>query len=101
MSRVGNITLIAVLCVGLLAAATVFAMNASEPSQPGGPTVDVLISQLGSDDEAVSRNAEIQIRELGKGALPHLDQAAKSSDPRLASRARKLLREMTGADGVQ
>lgn len=101
MSRVGNIALIVFLCGGLLATATVFALKDSQPSQPGGPTVDVLISQLGDEDEGVSRNAELQLRELGKEALPYLDQAARSSDPHLASRARKLLRELVDADGVQ
>lgn len=101
MSRVGNIALIVVLCGGLLAAATVFALRDSQPSQPGGPTVDVLISELGSEDDGVSRNAEIQLRELGKETLPYLDQASKSSDPHLASRARKLMRELVDADGVQ
>ena len=91
--RIGNTILIVVLTLGLLATATVFALRGS-PSQPEGPTVEMLIVQLADGNEQVSRNAERALLDLGTDAIPYLDRATKSADPLLAARARRLLEDL-------
>lgn len=91
--RVGNTILIVLLTVGLLSAATFFALK-DTPTQPAGPTVDFLIVQLANGDEQVSKEAELALLGLGSEAIPYLDRASRSSDRILASRARRLLKQI-------
>ena len=99
MTRIGNLLLIIVLTAGLLATATLFALRDAQPSQPDTPTVEMLMVQMGDEDETVAAQATLALRALGAEARPHLQRAARSSDTLLASRARRLLNEPSDPAG--
>jgi len=102
MVRVGNIILIVVLSLGLLAAATFAVFIDEPPVVTGMPSMDLLIVRLADQDEGVSRSAEEALLGLDREAIPYLDAASKSSDPILAGRARLLLKKILSVDqGVE
>ena len=100
MTRVGNVILIVLLTGGLLAAVTFVAIQSDPPqAQPVGESMEMLIVQLGDDDEATWKAAEAELRRLGEQALPHLERATRSADAMLATRSRRLFDKLTDPAG--
>jgi hypothetical protein len=56
--------------------------------------IPALIKQLGDDSPKIREEASLKLRQLGKEALPALEQAAKSKDPEVAARAHAISRQI-------
>jgi len=84
---------------GFIAASILLApISFAEPAPAPTPTKDeipALIKQLGDDKPQGSHQASQQLRKLGGDALPALEQARKSDDPEVATRAQTITRKST------
>src|SRR5262245_20567554 len=85
-----NLVGMIVLCLAVTAGAVTLALRTPTPSHDG-PQVDHLIRCLGDADPDLRREAERELKQLGRKAEPALKIAANGSDPELAQRARALL----------
>lgn len=72
----------------LLALALLFAQD--------GAQIADLIKKLGSDDFEQRQKADEELRKIGKAVIPQLEEAAKSKDLEVASRAKAILRALKG-----
>lgn len=61
-----------------------------------GTRIADLVKKLGSDDFEQRQKADKELRKIGKAAIPHLEEAARSKDLEVASRARAILRALRG-----
>jgi len=61
--------------------------------------ISELVKQLGDDRIAVREAAERKIRQMGKGAIPQLQKAAKTGDLEIASRIKKIIGSLTDTGG--
>jgi len=85
-----NIVGMVVLCLAVFAGAAVLALR-STPKRVETPRVGRLIRLLADTDPDLRREAELELKELGKKAEPALKEAAEGSDPVVAERARAIL----------
>ena len=85
-----NVIGMIVLCLGVAAGAAVLALRAPA-SKIDSPRVDRLIRRLGDTDPDLRRDAERELKELGKKAELALKEAARGTDPIIAERARAIL----------
>lgn len=92
-----RVALIVVLSGGVVAGAAALALRRSGDEDPQKGRVEFLVRSLGDPNPDVRRRSEEELRRLGPGALAALREASRSSDPRVAERALKLLREMEAA----
>lgn len=72
---------------------TLFALVALWAAQDDGRIAD-LVRRLGSDDLERRQKADEELRRIGRAAIPHLEAAARSEDPEVASRARAILKAL-------
>lgn len=72
-------------CIGAIAQAV---PPATQPSE-----IDTLIHQLGDENYTARRSAIRRLREIGKPAVPALQEALKSDDPEIHFRADELIEE--------
>ena len=56
--------------------------------------IPALIKQLGDDSPKIREEASQKLRQVGKEALPALEQAARSKDPEVAARAHAISRQI-------
>jgi hypothetical protein len=56
--------------------------------------IPALVKQLGDDSPKIREEASQKLRQLGKEALPALEQATKSKDPEVAARAHAISRQI-------
>src|SRR5688500_2992293 len=84
-----NIIGMVVLCLAVASGAAVMALRAS-PVRGGAPRVDRLIRRLAATGPALRREAEQELKDLGRKAEPALKEAARGSDA-VAERARAIL----------
>lgn len=101
MVRILNLVAIIALSGGLIATAAVLATSGDEPSQPASPDVEFLLQKLADADHQTSLDAERDLLKLGEKVRADLERAAKSPNPRLASRAQKVLAALATPTGVQ
>lgn len=87
-----SIVIAAFACIALSLA---LVLRADRPTtRPTDSKVSELITKLGHEDFRVRESAQEDLRKIGKSALPDLQQATKSPDPEVATRAEALVREM-------
>lgn len=63
-------------------------------TQPVDPAVRLLIFQLGDPDAAVREAASKKLRDMGKAALPALEQMADADDPEIRGRVQELVKQL-------
>jgi hypothetical protein len=84
-----NVIGMIVLSLALAAGATTLALRTGAPRSD--PQVDRLIRRLGDTDPDLRREAERELKGLGRAAEPALKKAAEGPDPALAERAKSIL----------
>ena len=84
-----NVIGMVVLSLSVAAGAAVMALRTG-PSR-GNPQVDKLIRRLGDSDPDLRREAERELKDLGRAAEPALKKAAEGPDRAVAERARAIL----------
>ena len=62
--------------------------------------IAALVKKLGDDDWTARESASKQLAQLGSAAKPQLETAVKSPDPEIATRAERLLAQMSRAAGA-
>ena len=78
----------AAFCFAGAAAAFASDAPATQPAtQPVSPEIAALIKQLGDDDFHVRQGATSKLEAMGNAAIPALQEARKSSDPEVHTRA--------------
>jgi hypothetical protein len=66
---------------------------------PAAGDISALVDALGGADAAAREAAARQIRDRGPGVVPQLREAAKSDNPEVAARARRLIGEVQAGGG--
>ena len=92
-----RIVLITLLTVGVTAGAAVLSLRKSCQENPEKERIDFLVRSLGDRNPDIRRKAEAELRQLGPKALEAVRSATRSTDPGIAERAMKLLRDIEGA----
>jgi hypothetical protein len=87
---------IAALCVLTLTLGG--ALLAQEPAPPAAPSLDALVSDLGSDDFTARERATEALRALGEKARDALEGAKDSDNLERRTRVRRLLGDLESAD---
>ncbi len=83
-----------VLTVAILICSLVVAQEKPQETALTGEQIKELVAALGSDTWKERVEAEKKLIETGRAAGPALEEAAKSDDPEVAYRAKKILDEI-------
>ena len=97
MQRLALLLLLALLGV-VAGAATASAAEAASNEATTTTKAAVLVEQLGDDSFEIREAAYSQLEKLGKTAQPALEEAVKSKDLEVSSRAKRLLALVTRTD---
>jgi hypothetical protein len=91
-----NLLLLATMSVASISAGDrLWAVDVAVPAtQPSAADAEALVKQLGDDDFHVRQSAAAKLREMGKAAIPALQEAKKSSDPEIHNRADEILQDI-------
>lgn len=96
-----NYVLMVVLILGLLGGVTVLAITFSDSPadlvhEISDAEIQALVNRLGSRDPEIRGSARGRLLELGERALPKLEEAVESGNPRIAPQAATLVEKIRG-----
>src|SRR5690242_16674747 len=83
-----------VLCLAFSLPAAIAAAQVEPAEKPDFPSLDAAVRALGDDEFSIRQRASAFLWKAGNPALPHLEQAAKSTDPEVRLRSNLILRNL-------
>lgn len=89
-----NLAAMVVLSVAVTGGTAYLALRKKAPDTSRKDRIDYLVRCLGDGSPDVRRQAETELRKLGPAAAEALRTASQSSDPRVADRAKEILKEV-------
>ncbi len=91
-----NLAAMIVLSIAVAGGAAFLALRKTAPDASQKERVDYLVRCLGDGSPDVRRQAEADLRKMGPAAAEALRAASQSGDPRVADRAKGILKEFEG-----